>query len=519
MDVNLTNPAAEAFYYHWGLIRDCIAGEYTIKQRGEAYLPRKSGQSDYEYNAYKARAKWADYTEQALDALHGMIFRRMPSIEVPENEKLKQCLENFDREGHSFYQFASNTCYDNMQTNFGGLILDMPNTEGEVLTEYDAMQKGLDKPFCRYYKAENVRDWGFADINGSQKLSYVILREYVDDNAGHLGHEIRPQYRVLDFDDEGFYRVRVYKEFEVIDPQGKASVDYELVGNPILVRINGERLRYIPFWFLPYQEPQKPMLYGTAELNKHYYMQSADYENGVHFTTLPTAVITGYHDEKDHIHLGSDVAIEIPEAEAKAYTLVFSGEGLTHCEAAIAATQEQIGILGTRAISPDKAMSETSDAAKIHRQGEHAKLATYARDISEVFTKVVQTMADWLKINGKVNVQFNVDYDTLTFDPNMLNAIANLSREGKFPLPFIYEALVRGEIIPNGFTFAQFMLLLDLEAGGISAAEEIEAYQKLRSGEKVEISEVPINQIRNSTLNNNNKNPEDTKTVSLENGK
>lgn len=503
MSVETISPIAEQFYYHWRLIRDCVAGEKVIKQRGEAYLPRKTGQTKDDYEAYKARAKWADYTEQALNAMHGMIFRRMPSVELPDNEQLKKCFENFDREGHSFYQFASNTCYDNMQTSFGGVILDMPVAGEDIITEFDAEQKGVNRPYCRYYQAENVINWKYSDINGSQKLSLVVLREWIEANeSDEFGHDITAQYRVLDLDKDGYYRVRLYRGFSV-KKDGKEIIEYAPFGTPISVEINGEKLRYIPFWFLPFKDPTKPMLYGIAELNKHYYMQSADYENGVHFTTLPTAVITGHNNQsEEQLHLGTDVAIMIPEADSRAYTLVFSGEGLTHCEQAIAATQEQIGILGTRAISPDKAMSETADAAKIHRQGENARLATYARDISEVFTKIAQTMADWIKVDGKIIVQFNVDYDTLTFDPNMLNAIANLSREGKFPLPFIYEALVRGEIIPNGFSFKDFMLLLDLEASGISAVEEIQAYQKLRAGENIEIPNLPVNQVKEEDFDN-----------------
>ena len=510
MSVEFPNPAAEKYYYHWQLVRDCVAGEHTIKMRGEDYLPRKSGQSKEDYARYQARAKWADYTEQALNTMHGMIFRRNPVVEVPDNKQLQECFKNFDCEGHSFYQFTSNACYDNMQTNFGGLLVDMPPVS-MPMTVADAENLGI-RPFVKYYKAEEVINWKYRDFNGIQQLSKVILREWVESqDTDEFSHELVVQYRVLDLDENNNCRVRIFCKQSPKDKEFNPVAEMHIL-------IHGQNIHYIPFEFLPYI-PSKPMLYGVAELNKHYYMQSADYENGVHLTTLPTAVITGYRSDDDVLRLGQDIAIMIPDSDAKAYTLQFAGEGLEHCEKAIESTQEQIGILGTRAVSPDKAMSETSDAAKIHRAGEHAKLATYARDISEVFTRVVQIMADWIGVNGKVSIQFNVDYDTVSFDPNMLNAIANLSREGKFPLPFVYEALVRGEIVPNNFTFGEFMMLIDLEASGVTAGEEVELYQKLRSGEKIEIPhETSVLNLK-ADISENDKSPDETKQGSLEAGK
>lgn len=508
MSVETIHPLVMERLPYWTLIRDCIEGEMQIKKRGEIYLPRKSGQSQCDYDKYKARAKWADYTEQALNAMHGMIFRKAPVIEKPDNKDLESVLENFDREGHTFYQFASTACYDNMQTYFGGLLLDMPVVE-DVITEYDAMHKGI-RPYVKYYSGETLINWKYDDESGSRKLCLVVLKEVIEDHLDEFSHDEIVQYRVLDLF-EGIYRVRIFRTNE--ESFTPVAEMYPVV--------RGEHLDYIPFEFLPYNVPQKPLLYGIAELNKHYYMQSADYENGVHYTTIPTGYITGHSSDKDDtpLNLGADIILEIPNEQSKVGTLQFAGEGLTHCENAIATTLEQIGILGTRAVSPDKAMSETSDAAKIHRAGEHAKLATYARDVSEVFTRVLQIISNWMGIDGKINVTLNVDYDTISFDPNMLNAIANLSREGKFPLPFIWEALVRGELAPNGFTLEDFITLIDMEGADITPLEELELYKKMREGKKFEIpNDKSISFVKDSAFEND-KSPDMTKTGSMQAGK
>lgn len=479
----------------WKLIRDFVNGEMEVKNAGIEYLPKKGGQSDCNYEAYKARAKVGDYTGQALATLHGLIFRRTPVIEVPESPKLKKVLDNFNREGDSLYQFASDTAMDNMQTIWGGLLADMPVTDGPM-SVYDAERLGL-LPYAKYYSAENIYDWRYKDINGIQQLCLVVLKEMVESNNNdEFSHNIVEQYRVLDLDEDGLYRVRVLRkapEDKTKNMTGKTA--YDTVLN-VPVVINGKRLDYIPFEFLMGKYPEKPMLYGTAELHKHYYMQSADYENGVHFTTIPTGYSTGHSmnktkdGENEVIRLGEDAWLNFPEDNAKVGTLVFSGEGLDHCETAIEKTKEEIGILGTRMLSPDKSSSETKDAAQIHRQGENSKLATYARNLSEKFTHIVQIMMDWMGIEGKANIEFNVDYDSVAFDPNALNAIANLSREGRFPLPYVFEALKKGEYLPNNATLQEYITLIALQESEIGVIDLFNTYQQMREGKHVEVPQV-----------------------------
>lgn len=526
------NPAiTPEVIWQWKIVRDFVAGEKRVKDRGTDYLPKKSGSSDEDYEAYKCRGKVGSYTGEALNTLHGQLMRKQPVVDVSEDEELKKCLENFNREGDSFYQFASDVARDNLQTAFGGILLDMPKKPDAVCSVYDAEREGL-RPYARYYAAETILDWRYKIVHGVKVLCMVKLEELVEEDEEMLfSHNLVKQYRILYLDKGGVYNVKVVRDIPQME-NGRTQLDGEgipLYSEIILfdqpVKIQGENLTYIPFFFTPYKNPETSLLYGIAELQKHYYMQSCDYENGVHMTTVPTGYVTGHLQEKDNngypvpIYLGKDVFLVFPEPDAKVGVLQFSGEGIEHCESAISQTLEQIGILGTRALSPDKAMSETSDAAKIHRTGENCKLSTYSKNLGAIFTRVLQTMAKWLGVEGHVAVQFNTDFDSIAFDPNALNAIANLSREGKYPLPLVFEALKKGEYLPNDMDFREFGMLVSLEASGADISEVIDFYQKLRSGEKLEITQTKSVVELNADRANNSKAPDETKQVSLENGK
>lgn len=506
--------------FQWRIVRDFVAGEARVKNCGTFYLPKKSGSSDSDYEAYKARGKVGDYTNQALETFHGQIMRKRPVVDIRGDENMKLIIDDFNKEGDSFYQFASDVVHDNLQTFFGGILVDMPVAGDNVRSEHDAREAGI-SPYARYYTAESIVDWDYKYVNGVQKLCMVELSE--TSRMRQLGTDsfmVENRHRILELDDKGYYKVRILVEAEN-DKKEKVFVPN---GKDIYPKRDGKLLTFIPFFFTPYKLPEPSLLYGVAELHKHYYLQSCDYENGVHMTTIPTGYVTGHMQEKDEdghpvpIYLGKDMFLVFPEPDSKVGVLQFSGDGIEHCEKAIEQTLEQIGILGTRALSPDKAMSETSDAAKIHRTGENCKLGSYSRSMSEVFTKVLKCMAWWNGSDTNVSVALNTDFDSIAFDPNALNAIANLAREGKYPLPLVFEALKKGEYLPSDMDFREFGMLVSLEVSGATVEEVIDAYQKMRSGEKVEPKKIVVEQL-NKDRASNDKSPDQTKQISMENGK
>ena len=496
----------------WQVIRDCVEGEDAIKRMGTKYLPRHQGSTNVRYEAYKTRAKWVNYVSQTLEGLHGMITRRAPTIDASDEFLKSGILENIDRKGHSLYQFSSDTLYDAMQTCFGGYLADMPRAD-DVISVFDAEKKDV-RPYLRYYPAESVFNWHYEDVDGTEKLSQVVLREKIE-SSGSDEFERKEilQFRVLDFDENGFYRQRIFSSGgeRKRDTSGKMRFMYEPV-EEISVKVKGKKLRYIPFVFIPYENPEKPMLYDLACINLCYYRESADYENGVHLTTLPTLVVTGWdpptdkNGEKAKLSIGGDVALTFEDKDTKVDTKSFSGVGLQHCEIAMSKTESQMAILGSRIIAPDKAMAETAEAARIHRAGENAKLASFTRNMSEKLTEIVTIIANWAGFNESIKISLNTDYETLSFDPNALNALANLSREGKLPLQYIFYSLKKGEYLPDDATFEDYAKMLDFEETGATKSEILEFYKSIRSGESPDISNRNNHSVYNSKNNKESKN-------------
>jgi hypothetical protein len=137
-----------------------------------------------------------------------------------------------------------------------------------------------------------------------------------------------------------------------------------------------------------------------------------------------------------------------------------------------------------KSIAPDKKTSETAESAYVHRSGENARLATFARNTSEKLSWIFERYAEWNNYDTSFETQLNYDYETMSLDPNIINSIANISGQGKFPLYCVYWILRQQELIDPDMHYDDFIFLIDQEQLEGSSAEEIYQAFKKRLAER-----------------------------------
>ena len=471
----------------WALMRDVIEGDDAIKEAGEKYLPRASSAHtnwlSYElkqYEAFKARAIFTNYTAQIKDCLHGMIESRPAKIEVPQNMKGDKFLNNVDYQGNSADQFFSDCLEDVLVTGFGGILVDLPAVDPNMSVK-QAEDKNI-HPYLAFYKAESIINWKYKIVNGVKKLSLVVLKEMVEKGDDLFSHVATEQYRVLSLVN-GVYTIQIYTPSKKDNGEETLSVSSS---KPFMV--NDQTIDFIPFIMLPFTEPVKPILYDVAKLNIHHYQVTADYQNGAHLTSRPTGYFTGHEPEKDPktgevlpVYVGTDEFWQIPEPDAKVGVCSFSGDGIEHLEHALSRDEAQIIMLASHIIATEKKTAENKDAMKIRKSGEDAKLATYAKYMSYRFTQALQIISNW-KNNGdeEVLVQLNNDFSAMSFDANAVNSIANIFSQGKLPLRCLYYLLQSSGYLEPDMSYEDFVYLLDLESASLSPTEVDEAYKNYK---------------------------------------
>lgn len=448
----------------WKKCRDVVAGEKNVKNSGEKYLPKAEGMSTNDYMSYKQRAEFFNATGRTLDGLHGMMFRINPFVECDKG--FEQYLENIDKKNNSFVQFLSDCSYSVLQVGFGGVLIDAPQGADRMSVREAEGKK--EYPYLAYYKAEDIINWRYTTVGRGEELTLVVLRESVDvDTNDEFTQKKETLYRVLDLY-EGAYRQRLLRE------NGTA------VQEEVFPQKFGKPLSYIPFYFLPSKAPEKPMLLDLVDVNLAWYRKSADYESGLHYTSVPTPYTIGWtpkqigydelgnpvEQEAEKIKLSSSSFIHFPDEVRSVGMLEFTGSGLASIATAMEKDEDRMAILGARIISAEKKGVEAAETAKIHRAGENSVLAAFANNLSIVFTRILIDYLEWIAARevDAVDVSINTDYDVAGMTAAELTAYVSAWQQGAISRRVMFHNIKKGEAIPDGMSFEDMMS--DIEEDG-----------------------------------------------------
>lgn len=393
----------------WQRCRDVLDGADTILAGGVLYLPKLSGMEEADYTAYKLRAGFFAASQRTLDGLTGMVFRKKPDIDVPNEFEL--LAKDISSKGQTLETFAELFVDELMRVGRVGALVDFPEVAAMPQNKAQEQQMGL-RPYAVIYKAESIINWKSKPINKVSKLSLVVLQEQVADDANdEFEHKTKTQWRVLDLDEVGNYRQRVYV---------KRDGEFFLISEAVPL-VGGKPLREIPFVIASVNgesnDVEKPPLLDLCDANLEHYRLMADYRHGLHFTALPTPVISGHTLKTDDdgkvtetMSIGSTTAWCFPDPSANAFFLEFSGKGLAALESAINKQENVMALLGARIIAGDKKAAETAETANIHRAGEASVLTSIANSASRCLTKVLNIIAQWAGIKTECKVQLNTDF-------------------------------------------------------------------------------------------------------------
>ena len=432
----------------WKRCRDTVSGQDAIQAAGELYLPRLKDQTDSDYNAYKLRAQFYNAIWRTINALQGMIFRKEPTIEVAPS--VDELLDDVTMSGIDFQIFAQQTVIEVLTSGRVGLLVDYPSQSVEGMTAADAAKLNL-RPSIQKYNAETIINWRTGRIGNRNILTLVVLTENSVSLKNEFIEECETHYRVLDLF-KNKYRVRVFRI--------NKNKEDEQIGADLFPVMNGKPLDYIPFVFIGIDdttsEVDEPPLIDLVDVNLAHYRMNADYAHGLHFTGLPTAVISGYtkENENEKLYVGSASAWVFPDPQASATFLEFTGQGLTAIKDALDRAEQQMAILGARLLSSEKKDVETAQTAQIHRAGESSILSAISQTISIGLTKALNIFSEWAGSAGEWSIDLNREPLTIGMTSQELTAILQSWQAGMpgFSDQGVFDILQKREIIDPDIT-------------------------------------------------------------------
>jgi hypothetical protein len=366
--------------------------------------------------------------------------------------------------GQTIHQFAEMVAEEVVKIGRCGVLVDHPPIT-DALTVAQAQAIGM-RPYARLYDAESIINWRSERIAGAEMLTLVVLEEEYPVWEDEFKADCKKQWRVLELL-EGIYRQRVYRKNEKGDFYVESEVYPQSQGRPIA---------RIPFEFFGVRDNtpcvDKPPLLDLVDVNLSHYRTTADYEHGLHFTGLPTPVVTGFYsdDQSAILRIGSGTAWLLPDPAAKAFYLEFSGQGLQELREALKSKESMMATLGARILAPEKRVAETAQTAAIHRAGENSVLASIAQSISIGLTHCLEWMALWVNVSGEIKVTLNTDYLPNSMTSEDVKALVTSWQAGAISHETLFSNLVKGEIIASDVQFADEKERIDLNAPGLPSA-------------------------------------------------
>ncbi|MDO8742052.1 MAG: DUF4055 domain-containing protein [bacterium] len=449
-------------------MRDAFGGDDAVHAAGVRYLPKLSKQTADDYAAYGQRATFISATRRTADGLKGLIFRKPPVVEAPAS--LKAILEDITLTGKSLSDLAQSLVDEELTVSRIGLLAEYPvvppTADGKKRTVAEHEALGF-RSFVTEYCAESIINWRQKRVRNVMQPVLIVLDESGAEPSPTDEFELVDvkKIRVLKLDAGNEYVQEVWTE----------NTNGWTLTESIAPVIRGKRLGYIPF-FIDQLPVKSPVLEDLAIQELSAFRNTADLENGAHFTGLPTVYISNYTHENDIDKNGNEIPRELSIGSREAWTfkasqykaepgyLEFKGDGLGTIERLIDRKLQYMAQLGARMLVNDKAGVEAVGTAEIRTNAETSSLTNIADRVGRTLTKVLQTIAEWEGAPGKVLVSLNKDFMPTGMTAQDLTAVVSAWQAGAISERTKFSVLQAGEIIPIGVTFEEEAAQIEAEA-------------------------------------------------------
>ena len=432
MGIESKHPYYEQASNQWSRIRDSFDGSDAIKSKGVDYLPKLSGQTSDQYNAYKLRAVYYNGIERTVKGLVGAVMRVDPIIDVPP--KVEEWLQDITGTGISLNDFISYMLSEQLLTGRQGVLID----RNEV------------RPYLTGYTTEQITNW----LDDT-----IVLQETYrkTDPKDPYKSEYDIQYRELAIK-EGVFVVSIWRK----DKGGWKIVD------ELFPTMRGDGLEGIPFVSISGDgfnlEPSMSSLLSLADMGLSLYRTSADLEHGRHFTALPTPYVTGI-DGDSELTIGSGTAWILPDSSSKAGYLEFTGQGLKALETAMEEKRSFMASLGAQLLQSQKSGVEASDTVRLRQNAEASTLISTVKTVEQAIQTALQVMAEWDGITGDISIKLNTDFVDTKINAQDMTSLMGAWQSGAISHDTFLFNMKRGEILDPETSIEDEKDRIDVQAG------------------------------------------------------
>jgi hypothetical protein len=198
----------QANFGKWKKVRDTISGEMKAYLRNVGANEQDKAYGEQRQLEYQEGAIVYNFTKRTLSGMVGSVMRKDPEQQFPA--RMDYLINDASGAGVGLWQHVQDTLMEIDSVGRGGLLVDAPDVEVATMAQQNA---GELNPVIAFYTTENVINWKLKRVGSVNKVVMVVLREQFEYNEtdDEFVTKVGEQYRVLDIDENGKYRQRVYR--------------------------------------------------------------------------------------------------------------------------------------------------------------------------------------------------------------------------------------------------------------------------------------------------------------------
>jgi hypothetical protein len=426
--ISTTHPQYSLFLEDWCLMRDAYKGERHVKLQGVKYLSPTDSQvqdghgtksnsvGQRSYDAYRRRARFPNFTREAVQMAIGMMHSQPPEIKLP---KAMESIRS--NKGENLSDLLRRINVEQLITGRLGLMVDLPTNP----------PSGEDLPYLAVYHTERLINWddGASEEVIPQVLNLVVLDESEFERSSVFDWKKTDKYRVLvmgdaaENEERGVYRQGVFTD------SGFAEAGLSIPS------WRGRTLDSIPFTIVNscdiQADPDEPPLLDLGNICMAIYRGEADYRQNLFMQGQDTLVTTGGNfDSDDDVRTGTGARIDLPLGADAKYIGVESN-GLEEQRVAIGNLEARASSMGAQTLDTTSRERESGDSLRIRIAARTADMNQIAETGAGALEQALKSAAEWIGENpDEVSVKPNKEFGEMPLTGQSMVEMATARNAG-----------------------------------------------------------------------------------------
>lgn len=464
-------PLEDTYRATWGMIDALLGGTGTMRDAGEALLPRWPNEDVNAYAARLASSTLYNVFKKTVNELAAKPFTASPNISGMTDKEVVGWLDDVDLEGRNLAQFGKDWMRVGVAKGLCHVLVDFPRVEpGATLADERAANT---RPYLVLLSPERLLGWESARINGSNRLTRVLLSFWrwaaIEGTAPgeHKLERIDQRLEIHRVDGADclwvLYEMARDKSSWVAVADGVYSV-----GEIPLVTFYAERVDFMC---------ARPPLLDLAYLNVKHWQSQSDQDNILHVARVPILFGAGFEDGTT-ITVGSNSAVRSSDANAKLSFVEHSGKAVESGRVSLQDLEARMSAIGAQLLLKRQTGDKSATEAALEGASASCELAAMVESLEDAINLALDFMAEYVNRPSPGTIVLFKDFAVESLGAADMDVLLRMNSIGAVSNELLFAEAQRRKLITDDADFGRDQEIAEEEsAARIEQAAAIVAAQ------------------------------------------